>query len=141
SEPVGFLEVESEPDDDERLLRETALNDPRDPKRVVLNAAAKRLARQDWSGIITPTDDFVVFIAEHDEGFEPKYESVLEVNPPERLAAWDARWPAGASRGEDDTDRVIGSPRGQFCLRPIRKSSNFATELSPRVCARAGRAE
>jgi hypothetical protein len=44
----------------------------------------------------------VVFIAEHDEGFALTYESVLEVNPPDRLAAWDARWPAGASRGEDD---------------------------------------
>jgi YD repeat-containing protein len=101
SEPVGFLEVEDDEDDD-RLLRETALNDPRDAKRVVLNAVAKRLARHDWSGVFTPTEDFVVFIAEHDEGFALKYESVLEVNPPERLAAWDARWPVGASRGEDD---------------------------------------
>jgi YD repeat-containing protein len=101
SEPVGFLEVEDDPIDD-RLLRETALNDPRDAKRVVLNAVARRLARHVWAGIFVPTEDFVVFIAEHDEGFAPKYESVLEVNPPERLAAWDARWPAGASRGEDD---------------------------------------
>jgi YD repeat-containing protein len=101
SEPVGFLEVEDH-EDDQRLLRETALNDPRDAKRVVLNAVAKRLAHRDWSGVFTPTEDFLVFIAEHDEGFAPKYESVLEVNPPERLAAWDARWPAGASRGEDD---------------------------------------
>jgi hypothetical protein len=90
SEPVGFLEVEDDEDDD-RLLRETALNDPRDAKRVVLNAVAERLARHDWSGVFAPTDDFVVFIAEHDEGFALKYESVLEVNPPDRLAAWDAR--------------------------------------------------
>lgn len=43
----------------------------------------------------------MVFIAEHDEGFAPKYESLLEVNPPERIAAWEARWPEGASRGDD----------------------------------------
>jgi hypothetical protein len=32
-----------------------------------------------------------VFIAEHDEDIPPKLASVRAVNPPERLAAWEAR--------------------------------------------------
>jgi hypothetical protein len=103
SEPVGFLEVEGDPED-EFLLREAALNDRREAQRTVLTEVAKRLARRDWSGVFRPTEDFVVFIAEHDEGFAPKHASVREVNPSERLAAWDARWPAGASRGEDEDE-------------------------------------
>src|SRR4051812_7329432 len=39
SEPVGFLMVEDN-ESDNRLLRETALNDPRDARRVVFNAVA-----------------------------------------------------------------------------------------------------
>jgi hypothetical protein len=44
----------------------------------------------------------VVFIAEHDEGIAPKHASVRAVNPADRLATWDARWPAGVPR--DDVD-------------------------------------
>jgi hypothetical protein len=87
---------------DSLLLREAALNQPDDPYRVVLNAAAAKLARHDWSSVLTTTDDFVVYIAEHDEGIRPKYDSLRAVNPPERLELWDARWPAGAHRGEDE---------------------------------------
>lgn len=86
---------------DKLLLREAALKQPGDPYRVVLNAAAARLARHDWASILTTTDDFIVYIAEHDEGYAPKHDSVRAVNPPERLSLWDARWPAVAARGED----------------------------------------
>jgi hypothetical protein len=76
---------------DARLLREAAIKQPGDPYRVVLGAAAALLARHDWSGLLTPTEDFVVFIAEHDEGIPPKLASVRAVNPPDRLEAWTAR--------------------------------------------------
>jgi hypothetical protein len=84
------------------LLREAALNQPGDPYRVVLNTAAARLAGHDWSPMLTTTDDFIVFIAEHDEGYAPKHDSARAVNPPKRLALWDARWPARVTRGEDE---------------------------------------
>jgi hypothetical protein len=35
--------------------------------RVVLGAAAERLARHDWRPTLITTDDFVVHIAMHDE--------------------------------------------------------------------------
>jgi len=85
-----------------RLLREASLKQPGDPRRVLLTAAARSLARHDWHGLLTPTKDFVVFIAEHDEGFRPKHDSVRAVNPSARLAVWDAHWPPGVSRGEDE---------------------------------------
>jgi hypothetical protein len=52
--------------------------------------------------LVEPTSDFVVFIAEHDEGYAPKAASVRAVNPADRLAQWEANWPPGASRGEDE---------------------------------------
>jgi YD repeat-containing protein len=95
------IDVDDVPVELERvLLRGAALNDPGEPQRTVLNAAAAVLARHDWNGLITPTDDFVVFIAEHDEGYSDKHKSVRAVNPPERLAAWDARWPSRAPRDD-----------------------------------------
>jgi YD repeat-containing protein len=99
---LSFLEVEEDVDLDALLLQEAALNDPREAQRTVLTEAAKLLARRDWAGVFTPTDDFVVFVAEHDEGFSEKHASVREVNPPERLAAWDAAWPAGVARDDDE---------------------------------------
>jgi hypothetical protein len=57
---------------DRLLLREAALEKPGDPYRVVLGAAAARLARHDWRSTFITTDDFVVDIAEHDEGYAPK---------------------------------------------------------------------
>jgi hypothetical protein len=68
------------------LLREAALKQPGDPYRVVLNAAAAWLARHDWSSTLTTTDDFIVYIAEHDEGYAPKHDSLRAANPAERLA-------------------------------------------------------
>lgn len=84
---------------DRVLLREAALKQPGDPYRVVLNAAAARLARHDWRSTLATTDDFIVYIAEHDEGYAPKHQSARAVNPATRLAIWDARWPPGVTRG------------------------------------------
>jgi YD repeat-containing protein len=92
SEDLSFLEVEPDPELDPLLLREAALNDPREPQRTVLTEAAKLLARRTWDPILRLTDDFVVYIAEHDEGIAEKYASVREVNPADRLARWDAAW-------------------------------------------------
>jgi hypothetical protein len=84
------------------LIQEASLKQPADPCRTVLNDVAALLARHDWSGLVEPTSDFVVFIAEHDEGYAPKAASVRAVNPADRLAQWEANWPLGASRGEDE---------------------------------------
>jgi hypothetical protein len=101
--PLYLLDSEMLDDMQERLLlRDAATSQPEEPQRVVLNAAAGLLARHDWTGLLTPTTDFVVYIAEHDEGWAPKHASVRAVNPPDRIAAWDAGWPARASRGEDE---------------------------------------
>jgi YD repeat-containing protein len=92
SDGLSFLEVEPDPTLDPLLLREAALNDPREPHRTVLTEAAKLLARRDWDPLLQLTDDFVVYIAEHDEGVSEKQASVREVNPPDRVARWDAAW-------------------------------------------------
>jgi hypothetical protein len=39
---------------------------------------------------------------EHDEGYAPKVESIRGHNPPDRGARWEASWPPGAPRGEDE---------------------------------------
>jgi hypothetical protein len=106
-EPTGLTAlhpVDVDADLDQLLLREGSLNQPDDPYRAVLNAVAALLSRHDWSHTLTPTDDFVVYCAEHDEAISPKHESVRTANPPERLAAWDAKWPPGVTRGEDERD-------------------------------------
>jgi hypothetical protein len=91
----GIEEIDGEvPDELDRLLRrEAALNDPGQPHRTVLNAVAAALVRRDWAGVISPTADFVAFIAEHDEDVAPKRESLRAVNPPERAGTWEARFP------------------------------------------------
>lgn len=95
NEGLNFVDDEDllDPEDNSALLRDAACAQPLDPYRVVLGAAAARLARADWSAMLTLTDDFVVFVAEHDEGFEEKLASVRESNPPERVARFEARWP------------------------------------------------
>jgi len=72
-------------------LREAALSDPGQPQRTVLSASA--LARRDWTGVIAPTSDFVAFLSEHDEDIDPERESLRAVNPPDRAALWEARFP------------------------------------------------
>jgi hypothetical protein len=104
-EGAGLSHLEGELPGDElgvRLLRQAAVEQHGDPYRVVLNAIAAELARRDWSELLSLTEDFVVFIAAHDEGYRCKADSVRAANPPERVAAWDAGWPPGVSRGEDE---------------------------------------
>jgi hypothetical protein len=84
---------------DARLSREACLKQPADPYHAVLHVVAALLARHESNRLVEPTEDFVVFVAEHDEGITPKHASVRAVSLAERLAAWDARWPAGVSRG------------------------------------------
>jgi YD repeat-containing protein len=98
SDELSFLEVEPDPVLDPLLLREAALNDPREPQRTVLTEVAKLLARRSWDPILRLTDDFVVYIAEHDEGMAEKHASVREVNPADRIARWDAAWPPSLPR-------------------------------------------
>ncbi len=95
---LGDLEPDVDTELNLLLVREAALNSVWGEYRVVLTEVARLLAAQDWTGIFTPTDDFVVFIAEHDEDYAPKDASVRDVNPPERVAAWDAKWPKEAPR-------------------------------------------
>ena len=75
------------------LLREAGLNDPDEAERTILTEVARLLVRLDWRGLITPTEDFVAFIAEHDEDYPPKYESLRAINPPERAELWLRRFP------------------------------------------------
>jgi hypothetical protein len=102
-EGLNYIEGDViEPTLDNLLLREAALKQLHDPYRVVLNAAAAQLARHEWEPLLTTTDDFIVYIAEHDEAYAPKHQSARAVNPSTRLAVWDARWPPGVTRGEDE---------------------------------------
>jgi hypothetical protein len=45
----------------------------------------------DWTGIFTPADDFVAFIAEHDEGVDEKADSLRVCNPLDRGEFWAQR--------------------------------------------------
>ncbi len=101
SAEFGLLEVEPDDDLDHLLLREAALNDPREAQRNLLTEVARRLAVHEWDGLFEPTEDFVVFVAEDDDGYAAKDASVREVNPPERVAAWDDAWPPSAPREDD----------------------------------------
>jgi hypothetical protein len=59
-----------------------------DPVRTVLNAAAAVLARHHWSDLFSASEDFVAFIAEHDQGIAEKVESLRTANPPEQAEPW-----------------------------------------------------
>jgi YD repeat-containing protein len=83
-------EVEDDEELDALLMSQATWRDPGDPYRLVLGEVCRRLAQRDWSGLIVPTEDFVVFCAEHDEDVEPKVEMIRAVNPPERVALWEA---------------------------------------------------
>ncbi|WP_354697357.1 hypothetical protein DSM112329_02980 [Paraconexibacter sp. AEG42_29] len=87
---------------DRLLLREASVLQPADPYWTVLGAVARELAQADWRGVAVPTEDFVVYVAEHDEGVAAKAASVRAHNPPGRVAAWDASWPAGVARDDED---------------------------------------
>lgn len=84
------------------MLQEAGLNQPEDAQTFVLNAVAAVLSRHDWRGVMSPTDDFVVYRMGHDEDLRWAHESVRAANPPERLAVWDRNWPSGADRGKSE---------------------------------------
>jgi hypothetical protein len=75
-----------------RLERAAAFHQPDDPARFVLDGLAALLARHDWSGVLRPTDDFVVYTAMHDQGWDEQLASLRAVNPPERVGLWERRW-------------------------------------------------
>ena len=101
-EGLNFVEAEISPAMNEQVLRAACIQQPLDPYRAVLGAVAAELARNPLPAVLEPTEDFVVFIAEHDEGFAPKVDSIRRHNPPERVARWEAAWPPGVPLGEDE---------------------------------------
>lgn len=73
------------------LLREASMCQPDDPYRVVLGAVARRLSDDALSGL-RKTDDFVAWVAEHDEGLAEKISSIRLHNAPEAVARWERGW-------------------------------------------------
>lgn len=92
-----------------RLLREAALHDP-DPYTTVLDEVARVLARHDWDGLVTTSEDFVVYCANHDEDIPPKVRAIRAANPPERLAAWEAAFPGRGARADAYRDSLTPEP-------------------------------
>jgi hypothetical protein len=86
--PIDEIEIRVDRALEARLVGNAALQTIEDPVRTVLNAAAAVLARHDWSGLFPTSADFVTFIAEHDEGYAEKAESLRAANPPERAEPW-----------------------------------------------------
>jgi hypothetical protein len=86
--PIDQIESRVDTALEARLVGNAALHSIDDPVRTVLNAAAAVLARHDWSGLFPASEDFVAFIAEHDEGLAEKIESLRAANPPERAEPW-----------------------------------------------------
>ncbi len=75
------------------LLREACIGQAGDPYRAVLGAVAASLADADLGPELQRTDDFVVYIAEHDEGFTEKPASIRARHPPQAVRRWEATWP------------------------------------------------
>ncbi len=102
-EGLSFVEDDVVPDElDGQLLREACAGQPGDPYRAVLGAVARRLADRGFAPHLRRTDDFVAFVAEHDEGYAEKVRSVRAHNDPARVARWEASWPAATK--PDDLD-------------------------------------
>ncbi|HST43285.1 MAG TPA: hypothetical protein VLK58_27415 [Conexibacter sp.] len=83
---------------DALLLREAARASDADPYTTVLDEVARVLAVRDWEGLVKPTDAFVVYCAEHDEGIIEKLRAVRAANPPDRAARWQAMVEQAASK-------------------------------------------
>jgi hypothetical protein len=93
---IEQLEPSIDGDLDWRLLRAASMGQTGDPYRAVLTEVTRRLLARPWAPKLVRTDDFVAFIAEHDEGFASKVTSIHEVNPPDQVARWEAALPPGA---------------------------------------------
>ena len=85
---IDEIEYDVEPTLEAQLLGDAALHSVDDPVRTVLKATAAVLARHTWSALFPVSDDFVAFIAEHDEGIQEKIESLRACNPSERAEPW-----------------------------------------------------
>lgn len=83
---------------DALLLREASRASDADPYTTVLDEVARVLLVRDWQGLVTPTDAFVVYCAEHDEGINEKLRAVRAANPPERAARWQTMVEQAASK-------------------------------------------
>jgi hypothetical protein len=91
---LEWIDEEIPPADlDVPLLREACMAQTDDPYRVVLGAVARDLADADLPGL-RKTEDFVAWVAEHDEGFDEKFESIRLHNPPDAVARWESGWGA-----------------------------------------------
>lgn len=103
--PEGIGQVEADLDDDldGRLLRAASIGQTGDPYRAVLTEVTRRLLAR-WPSELVRTDDFVAFIAEHDEGLAPKVASIREINSPASVARWEAALPPGTPLGEDEDE-------------------------------------
>jgi YD repeat-containing protein len=100
-EGLNFVEGDDLADDWD-LLREACIGQAGDPYRAVLGAVAARLADADFGPQLRRTDDFVVYIAEHDEGFTEKLASIRAHNPPQAVRRWEATWPDRAIAADDE---------------------------------------
>lgn len=83
---------------DELLVLEATRASDADRYTTVLDEVARVLSVHDWQGLVTPTDAFVVYCAEHDEGVIEKLRAVRAANPPDRAARWQAMVEQAASR-------------------------------------------
>lgn len=73
------------------LLRVASMGQPDDPWRVVLGEVVRRLSESDLPGL-TKTQDFVGWVAEHDEGLAEKVSSIRIHNRADAVARWEAGW-------------------------------------------------
>jgi hypothetical protein len=88
---VGVL-VELGLDEESHLVQQASAHQPTDPVRFLLSELATRLANHDWGGVLLTAPAFAVFLDEHDTGAEPMWQSLVAINPPERVTQWTARW-------------------------------------------------
>ena len=91
---LPWIEADLPPEGEDRpLLRDACIGQPEDPYRTVLGAVAWALADGELPGL-RKTQDFVAWVAEHDEGFDEKFESIRRHNPPDAVARWERGWGA-----------------------------------------------
>lgn len=88
-----FTDEEASEELGRRALRLAAVSQPDDPFRYALGVVARRLSDSDLPGL-RKTNDFVVWVAEHDEGLADKIDSIEQHNAPEAVARWREGWGA-----------------------------------------------
>lgn len=89
---LAFLEDDVPSEElDLPLLRDACVAQPDDPYRTVLGEVARRLSLSAIPAL-RKTDDFVCWIAEHDEGFALKVDSIRLHNAPDAVLRWEQGW-------------------------------------------------